>query len=145
MFWFTSDEHYGRANIIKYSNRPFNNVEEMDLALIKGNNSVVKDNDVVIHCGDFTPHGSQYAERIIKQLKGIHIFITGSHDRWMDHIEHMINGRLISLPGYVYERKLEGKYVVACHYAMRVCLVPIMGAFKYMDIPTEIFQVLEDS
>lgn len=120
MFWFTSDEHYGHANIIKYSSRPFDSVEKMDLEIINRSNSVVKDNDVVIHCGDFTLHKSQFAERIIRQLKGTHIFITGSHDRWMDNVEHVINGIPISLPGYVYERKLEGTYIVACHYAMRV-------------------------
>lgn len=120
MFWFTSDEHYGHSNIIKYSNRPFKDTTEMDKAIIDKHNEVVTTSDVSIHCGDFTLHGSQYAERIIRQLNGIHIFITGSHDRWMENINRMINGKPISLPGYVYERKFGSQYLVACHYAMRV-------------------------
>lgn len=92
----------------------------MDEVIIANNNEIVKTNDVVVHCGDFTLHGSQFAERIIRRLNGIHVFVTGSHDRWMENISHVIDGRPISLPGYVYERKMEGIYLVACHYAMRV-------------------------
>jgi len=37
--WFTADMHFGHANIIRYSRRPFASVQAMDIALSKGPNN----------------------------------------------------------------------------------------------------------
>lgn len=115
--FFTSDEHFGHSNVIAYSNRPFSSIEEMNRVLVQNHNSVVKPGDRVIHCGDFTLNKRNYARSIIEQLNGQHVFLTGSHDNWMKGWEPMKN---ITLGGYVFERKVQDTYVVACHYAMRV-------------------------
>ena len=47
MNYFISDLHFGHFNIIRYDNRPFNSVDEMDKVLIDNWNSVVSDNDTV--------------------------------------------------------------------------------------------------
>ena len=117
MYWFTSDEHYHHKNIITYCNRPFKDVDEMDETLISNHNSVVKEDDITIHCGDFTLAKSQFAKNIILRLKGDHIFLTGSHDKWMEKINPFLK---ITLPGYVLEQKINDTYIVACHYAFRV-------------------------
>ena len=51
--FFTSDHHFGHANIIQFSNRPFENVEAMNRAMIERWNEKVSPEDEVYHLGDF--------------------------------------------------------------------------------------------
>lgn len=73
-----SDTHFGHTNIIKYCNRPFNSVEEMDEALIENWNSVVGSQDKVYHLGDVTLSAKKLA--ILDRLKGNKVLIRGNHD-----------------------------------------------------------------
>lgn len=79
--WFISDTHFGHANIIKYCNRPFNNVDEMNKTLTDNWNSVVKPDDLVYHLGDFSFYE---VETYRKMLNGKIILIRGNHDRKID-------------------------------------------------------------
>ena len=54
MYWFMSDEHFYHFNVIKYSNRPFKDLNHMHESLISNHNLVVGKNDQVIHAGDFS-------------------------------------------------------------------------------------------
>lgn len=107
MYFFTSDEHYGHANIIKYCNRPFNNVDEMNAELIKRHNEVVGANDTVIHAGDFCwPSAPDDARMFIRRLKGNHVFLIGSHDRWQR--------QSIGKYKHIWEKNIDGQIVVVC-------------------------------
>lgn len=81
--FLTSDHHFGHANIIKYTNRPFSSVEEMDAEMIKRWNETVGENDIVYHLGDFTLNDYGFAVQILSQLNGNIRFIvpTFHHDR----------------------------------------------------------------
>ena len=46
-FYITSDTWFGRPQILQIANRKFNDVDEMNAALIKNWNKVVKKNDIV--------------------------------------------------------------------------------------------------
>ena len=52
---------------------------------------------------------------IIYRLNGIHIFIRGSHDYWLEEIEATDTGIQYH---EIEERKIDGVYIVMCHYAM---------------------------
>ena len=73
-----SDTHFGHTNIIKYCDRPFANVDEMDAALIKNWNSVVGPQDKVYHLGDVTLSAKKMW--IMDHLNGTKILIKGNHD-----------------------------------------------------------------
>lgn len=78
--WCISDTHFGHKNIIGYTDRPFNSVEEMDETLITNWNAQVGQDDIVIHCGDFgfLPRGE--IAKYIARLNGNIILIMGNHD-----------------------------------------------------------------
>lgn len=121
MYYFTADEHYGHANIIKYCSRPFKSAEEMDQVLIVRHNSVVTPKDTTVHIGDFCePKDRPFAESIIKQLNGQHIFLPGSHDHWLNRGPAKKDLRIEQII-WTHNHKNDGKshVIVCCHYAMR--------------------------
>lgn len=105
-YFFTADEHYGHENIIKYCNRPFSSIEEMNEYLIEQHNSVVKKGDISIHVGDFALLPKDEVGKIISRLNGQNIFLKGSHDRWGSNLP------------FLWEKTLDGEMVVCCHYPM---------------------------
>jgi calcineurin-like phosphoesterase family protein len=107
--YFTSDYHFGHANMINYCHRPqydnsliflnrqFKNkeiaikkVEEMNNFIIHNHNMVVKEDDMVFHIGDFcffNTHGGKCGEGeslkytdYLKKLNGNIILISGNHE-----------------------------------------------------------------
>lgn len=78
--WFTSDLHFNNENVIKYNNRPFNSVEEMNKKLIENWNSVVNNEDLIYVLGDFIMGSPSTVESILSQLNGEIILILGNHD-----------------------------------------------------------------
>ena len=82
--FFTSDMHFGHENVIKFDNRPFKTVEEMDEELIRRWNAKVGKGDLVYVLGDMiwkSRNGD--AEQLIKSLNGQIILIKGNHDRFL--------------------------------------------------------------
>ena len=77
----TADQHFGHANIIKYCNRPFSSVSEMDEALIDNWNKAVAKDDIVYVLGDFALAKIERIIEIGNRLHGNKKLILGNHDR----------------------------------------------------------------
>lgn len=78
--YFTADSHFNHANIIKFCNRPFNNVEQMNETLIDNWNQVVGKDDIVFHLGDFCLGGAAEWTKLLDRLNGKIYLILGNHD-----------------------------------------------------------------
>lgn len=116
-YWFTSDTHFGHANIIKYCNRPFANVKEMDDAIIENWNKVVKHDDCIYHLGDFCfGRDERDFNSYFRRLNGKIILIKGNHDKLTWRYR---NAFFASYNSY-NEIDIEGQKITLCHYAMKV-------------------------
>lgn len=78
---FYSDPHFGHANIIEYAMRPHKSAADMNEALIKGYNEVVKPSDTCVWLGDCFLMPFDRAAEIMGRLNGHKILILGNHDR----------------------------------------------------------------
>lgn len=81
MRFFTSDTHFWHKNIIRYSNRPFDSVEEMNEAIIDNWNSVVGPDDTVFHLGDVALGPWSEWAGTLSRLNGYKILVVGNHER----------------------------------------------------------------
>lgn len=78
--FFTSDTHFNHANIIRFCNRPFKDVNQMNEVLIENWNRVISPGDTVFHFGDFCLGGSLEWTNVLDRLNGKIHLILGNHD-----------------------------------------------------------------
>lgn len=81
--FFSSDQHFGHQNVIRFCNRPFEDLVQMGETIISNWNSVVSNEDIVITMGDMFWFKDPYAiKRNIEKLNGKEIYIVfGNHDK----------------------------------------------------------------
>lgn len=78
--WFISDTHFSHANIIRYTWRPFQSINEMDEQLIENWNRHIAPHDTVFFLGDFGLGTADFLGSICARLHGNKICIRGNHD-----------------------------------------------------------------
>jgi len=123
--FFTSDTHYSHENIIKYSNRPFANADEMNEAMIANWNKTVSKSDIVWHLGDVAfEKDRNKLIGILERLNGEKHLIWGNHERalksvpWSRYFHTANDMRVLNVPPDQNDGKAQR--IVLCHYAMRV-------------------------
>lgn len=75
------DHHFSHLNIIDYTDRPFDSVNEMNTYMLARWEQVVSDDDPVLHMGDvvFT-NENKTAEDYLSELPGNPTLLLGNHD-----------------------------------------------------------------
>ncbi len=115
MIYFTADPHFGHANIVKMCGRPFEDIEEMNEALITAWNDRVSGNDTVYIVGDMF-FRCEDAESILKRLKGKKRLIVGNHDgSWVGKVEL---GRFFISVDHYLEISDGAHALTLCHYPL---------------------------
>jgi calcineurin-like phosphoesterase family protein len=112
MKYFTSDTHFNHVNCIKFDNRPFENIEDMNESIIKNWNKVVSPEDEVYHLGDVAFGRGDECLNILNSLNGKIYLVKGNHEKTA------LNGafnRFEWVKDY-YELKYEGHLFILCHY-----------------------------
>jgi calcineurin-like phosphoesterase family protein len=75
-----SDTHFFHTNIMSFAKRPYHNVDEMNEAMVKKWNSVVGEDDDVLHMGDVSFGRVTPTIEILERLNGNKYLIRGNHD-----------------------------------------------------------------
>ena len=79
--FFTADTHFGHGNIIKYCQRPFGSVREMDGVIAENWNRIVNPTDLIFNLGDFSWLGAKQMQALLERLNGRKFLCIGSHDK----------------------------------------------------------------
>ena len=83
MLYFISDQHFGHSNIIKYCNRPFDDVIQNAEFMYRSYQETVTDDDVVVFLGDialFRSNTKIPLQNMFKSMKGKKFLVLGNHD-----------------------------------------------------------------
>jgi calcineurin-like phosphoesterase family protein len=128
--WFTSDTHYNHTNICRgvskwkdfngnvpiKQTRDFNTLEDMNDVIVKSINSVVGENDILFHLGDWSFGGFEniveFRNRIL--CKNIHL-ILGNHDHHIERNKDNIQ-RLFSSVNQYLRLSVSGYEFILMHY-----------------------------
>ena len=103
--WFTSDTHFWHENIIRFCNRPFSSIQEMNEELIRRWNETVPEEGVVFHLGDFAFGRAKEWNEVMFRLNGKIYLILGNHDMkqmkqgFMQRFEHVTQQMTIRVGG----------------------------------------------
>lgn len=109
--WMIADQHFEHTNIIKYTNRPFDNVKQMNEVLVNNWNKKVRQEDVVYVLGDFALSDKEGISQIGRQLNGKKTLIMGNHDRKNPQVYYDAGFRFVSK----YPVLLEEKFLLSHH------------------------------
>ena len=113
--YFTADTHFCHSNILKFCQRGFVAIDDMNEGLIEKWNLRVGDDDDVFVLGDFSFRAKKGTiAPIFRRLKGKKHLIIGNHDN-----PEVIGLPWNSTPVIYRELRLDAADLILSHYPMR--------------------------
>lgn len=117
MIWFTSDTHFGHENVLKFTDRPWETIWQMNDAIVDSINGRVAVDDELYILGDFSfKMTAQDAYGLRKRIacRRIHL-VPGNHDK--DWTQPAVAGAFTVEPP-ICVLKIDGQKIVLSHYPM---------------------------
>lgn len=111
--YFISDYHIGHTNVMRFDERPFKDLKDMEQKLIEKWNNKVQNDDTVYFLGDMFWCDDIKARAILKTLKGNKILIPGNH---MKGVKNQENRKLFQGIYDYKELNIDDKFVIISHY-----------------------------
>jgi calcineurin-like phosphoesterase family protein len=128
--WITSDTHYGHSNICRgvtswrlpdggipiEQTRDFDTIEQMNESIVDEINSVVGEDDVLIHLGDWSFGGFENIQKFRDKIlcKEIHL-ILGNHDHHIENNKGGVQDLFTSVNHYT-RLSYKNNTFVLCHF-----------------------------
>lgn len=113
--FYIADPHFGHANIIRFEDRPFEDVEQMNRWLVEAWNARVTDDDDVYIVGDFAYRSATSVKSIVEQLAGRKHLVVGNHDvKWMKTFRP--EDYFVEIGHALYNVDEKNRRVWMCHY-----------------------------
>ena len=117
MLWFTSDTHFGHANVLGFTGRPWSGIEAMNRGIITNINVRVMPGDELYVLGDFSFSITvQQALELRRQIRcrKVHL-VRGNHGK--DWSQPAVAGAFI-VEQPICVLKVDGQKLVMSHYPM---------------------------
>lgn len=117
--YFIADTHFEHDAIIKFCDRPFESITEMNRTLVENWNNRVTNNDHIYVVGDLFYGGRDMASQkkaieIVRNLNGVKHLITGNHD--LPYLANPEYHSLFADINNMRQIKCDGENVFLCHY-----------------------------
>ena len=128
MIYFTADLHFYHEKVIKHTNRPFTDAEEMNWVLVRNWNRLVMPQDEIYILGDVTMKGPALAMEILRQLNGKKYLIRGNHDKFLDREE--FDCSVYEWVRDYYELTWQNQKFILFHYPIEECNHFFRGAIQ---------------
>ena len=118
MIYFTADTHFGHANVLNFTERPYRSIEQMNRALVNNINSRVGLRDELYILGDFGYKLGIQEQAAIREAifcRNVHL-VLGNHDHKWDTPGW---DKVFILERDICQVKLSGgRRFICCHYPM---------------------------
>lgn len=117
MLWFTSDTHFGHANALHFTDRPWDDIERMNRDLVANINARVAPEDDLYILGDYSFKMTAEAAAALRSTincRKVHL-ISGNHDK--DWTQKAVADTFIVEPPIV-KLNIHGKKLILSHFPL---------------------------